>query len=223
MIKRGSDEERARQARARHGDDGYPMQLGPQEAQSQPVAPRTGGGVQAECTARPPDHVKRPRARSEEQPDPRRPLYDPAMIYRFARAIAELFPFLAFAFFVGAFFVALAFTVLYPIVPIILLMVSIPLLVLAVAFARVLRFVERTAAKRGLRRDRCPACDEGLERYTMAGEPLKECVRCQRVFDATGAIWQRTHSLPLDTPREAASADAKDDQHARNGGQLHAG
>jgi hypothetical protein len=112
------------------------------------------------------------------------------MLYRFFRAVAELFPFVCFALFTAAFFTAFAFTVIYPIVPLLLLIVSIFALVLCVATSRVLRFFERTAALRRLRRDACPACAAALQRYRVAESDVAECTDCGRVFDADGSIWE---------------------------------
>jgi hypothetical protein len=86
------------------------------------------------------------------------------MLYRFLRGLNEIYGVTVLFCFIGAFFIAFAFTLIYPIVPLLMLISSIFLVVIARGAFMVMRHVECTVARRGIARGACPACDEPLAR-----------------------------------------------------------
>lgn len=121
------------------------------------------------------------------------------MLYRFARAFNELYGVTVFALFVAAFLVAFAFTLVYPIVPIVLLFVSIFAVVFFTGLNRLLRSVERTLARRGLSRGRCPACAASLAPVDLPGGAGLDCSGCARIFRPSGELWLGDPDAPVET------------------------
>lgn len=121
------------------------------------------------------------------------------MLYRFARAFNELYGVTVFALFVAAFLVAFAFTLIYPIVPIVLLFVSIFAVVAFTGLNRLLRSVERGLARRGLDRGRCPACRATLAPIDLPGERGLDCTGCGRIFRTGGELWLGDPDEPVET------------------------
>ena len=131
--------------------------------------------------------------------------YHSTMLYRIARAVAEAFKFIAFGGFVLAFFVALAFVFILPIVPLFLIIASPFCLVLCWIASDLLSVTEKAVARRGLRRSTCPACFHPLERFEVEGEPIHECVQCRRIFESDGDIWQPSPDAAAARPTSAAA------------------
>lgn len=120
------------------------------------------------------------------------------MVYRFIRAFNELYGVTIFAGFVLAFFIAFAM-MLYPIVAIVMLIAAIYLVVVFWALGRVLRAVERRVARRGIARDRCPACGGRLERFSLpevADAEIHDCSECSRAYLPNGDQWTPDRAPP---------------------------
>jgi hypothetical protein len=120
------------------------------------------------------------------------------MLYRFARAFNELYGITVFALFVMAFLVAFAFTLVYPIVPIVLLFTSIFAVVFFTGLNRLLRAVERRLARRGLERGTCPACREPLAPVDLPDGPGLDCTGCARIFRPGGELWLGDPDAPVE-------------------------
>ncbi|MBL9121126.1 MAG: zf-TFIIB domain-containing protein [Phycisphaerae bacterium] len=125
------------------------------------------------------------------------------MLYRIARAVAEAFKFVAFGGFVVAFFVAFAFVFILPVVPLFLIISAPFVLVLCWIASDLLGALEQAIARRSLRRGKCPACENGIERFRFDGQEIHECGHCRRIFESDGDIWQRSPDAP---PREPADS-----------------
>ncbi|MSR41281.1 MAG: hypothetical protein EXS10_05185 [Phycisphaerales bacterium] len=119
-----------------------------------------------------------------------------AMLYRFTHALANIYGFIAFGGFVALFLIAFAFTVLYPIVPIILIMIAPFAAVAAVGGSRLLRVAERFFARRKLASAHCPHCDGACaastsidaEADSIVPVSVLVCSRCARAFIASGRV-----------------------------------
>ena len=122
--------------------------------------------------------------------------YDSPMLYRLTRAINEYYGVVVLGFFVLAFFIALAFTVIFPIVPFVLLFLCLFLVVFFSMVSKVLRAIERLIARRSLRKGRCPACQGELIDVAGDGELMHECVPCGWLLRANGEEWQRDPDGP---------------------------
>ena len=120
------------------------------------------------------------------------------MLYRFVRGFNELYGITVFALFVGAFLVAFAFTLVYPIVPIVLLFVSIFAVVGFTGLNRLLRAIERGLARRGLERGCCPACRSTLVPIDLPGEAGLDCSGCARIFRPGGELWLGDPDAPIE-------------------------
>lgn len=109
------------------------------------------------------------------------------MLYRFVRGLNEIYGVTVLFMFIAAFFIAFAFTLIYPIVPIILLFSSIFLVVILRSAFVAMRAAERGIARASLGRGVCPACATGCDELRVGEQVVKECPGCRRVFAATGA------------------------------------
>jgi len=109
------------------------------------------------------------------------------MIYRFLRGFNEIYPVAVLFAFIAAFFVAFAFTVIYPLVPIILIISSVFLVVIARVTFLVLRHFERGIALASLRNGKCPACATACDVLRVGESRVQECPSCRRIFDEMGA------------------------------------
>ena len=131
------------------------------------------------------------------------------MLYRFFRGLVELYGAVALAAFIALFFIAFAFTVLYPIVPIVLIMVAPFAAVTAVGGSRLLRMVERFFARKKLAMARCPQCEGGLEERQLLDPESDDhaeatclvCEQCQRAFIVSGRCF------PLKVQTASSSPD----------------
>jgi hypothetical protein len=111
------------------------------------------------------------------------------MLYRAIRAVNEHFALGVFGFFVLLFFVALAFTFIYPIVPLVLVFFSLFLVVFFWLIFKAMGGMARSMARRWMRSGQCPACDGKLIAMEAHGERLQECDNCRRAFMTNGDEW----------------------------------
>lgn len=128
------------------------------------------------------------------------------MLYRFARAFNELYGVTVFALFVAAFLVAFAFTLIYPIVPIVLLFLSIFAVVAFTGLNRILRAIERALARRGLSRGVCPACRSALAPIDLPGGAGHDCLGCARIFRPGGELWLGDPDEPVESTPSGVQA-----------------
>ncbi len=116
------------------------------------------------------------------------------MLYRFTHALAEMYGFVAFGCFVALFLIAFAFTVLYPIVPIVLIMLAPFAAVVAVGGSRLLRVIEQYLARRKLGAGDCPYCGGKCEPHEQVDTesdderpvPALSCTHCNRAYIGSG-------------------------------------
>jgi hypothetical protein len=120
------------------------------------------------------------------------------MLYRFLRGLNEIYGVTVLFCFIAAFFVAFAFTLIYPIVPLLMLISSIFLVVLARGVFLVLRGLERRTAIAGIRRGSCPACATRFDAILVGERRVHECPGCRRIFDESGDPY-----VPQETPEDA--------------------
>ncbi|MFM7133298.1 MAG: hypothetical protein ACKO0W_03170 [Planctomycetota bacterium] len=124
------------------------------------------------------------------------------MLYRFVRGLNEIYGVTVLFMFIAAFFIAFAFTLIYPIVPIILLFSSIFLVVILRGAFILMRATERGLARSALARGACPACATRCDEMRVGEETVQECPGCRRVFAANGAPF-----VPEDSPEPAQAAN----------------
>lgn len=120
------------------------------------------------------------------------------MLYRFIRGLNEIYGVTVLFCFIAAFFVAFAFTVIYPIVPLVMLISSIFLVVAARAAFVVMRAVERSIARGGIARGACPACAAKLDAILVGERRVHECPGCRRIFAETGDPY-----VPQESPEDS--------------------
>ena len=109
------------------------------------------------------------------------------MLYRFLRGFNEIYPVTVLFAFIAAFFVAFAFTVIYPLVPIILIISSVFLVVIARVVFLVMQRFERGVALSSLRKGKCPACATECDVLRVGESRVQECPVCRRIYDEVGA------------------------------------
>lgn len=120
------------------------------------------------------------------------------MLYRILRGINEIYGVTVLFLFIGAFFVAFAFTVIYPLVPIVLLISSIFFVVGFRLVFLALRGAERRVARSALGRGGCPACSARCDAILVGQRRVHECPGCRRVFDEFGDPY-----IPQEVPEDA--------------------
>ncbi|MEY3142369.1 MAG: hypothetical protein RLY21_862 [Planctomycetota bacterium] len=108
------------------------------------------------------------------------------MLYRFLRGLNEIYGVTVLFCFIAAFFVAFAFTLIYPIVPLVMLISSIFLVVIARGVFLTLRWLERRVATAGIRKGECPACSAKFDAILVGERRVHECPGCRRIFDEVG-------------------------------------
>jgi hypothetical protein len=123
------------------------------------------------------------------------------MLYRFLRGLNEIYGVTVLFCFIGAFFIAFLFTLIYPIVPLLMLISSIFLVVIARGAFMVMRHVECTVARRGIARGACPACDEPLDAVLVGERRVHECPGCRRIFGEDGMPY-----VPQEVPEDAGKS-----------------
>lgn len=109
------------------------------------------------------------------------------MLYRFVRGFNEIYGVTVLFLFIGAFFVAFACTLIYPLIPIVMLISSIFLVVIARVTFVVLRALEERIARAALSAGRCPACGTSCDAVRVGERRVHECPGCRRVFAESGA------------------------------------
>lgn len=120
------------------------------------------------------------------------------MLYRFLRGLNEIYGVTVLFCFIAAFFVAFAFTLIYPIVPLVMLISSIFLVVIARVVFLVLRRMERGVALSGIRQGTCPACSTKFDAILVGERRVHECPGCRRIFDESGDPY-----VPQENPEDA--------------------
>ena len=121
------------------------------------------------------------------------------MLYRFLRGLNEIYGVTVLFCFIAAFFVAFAFTLIYPIVPLVMLISSIFLVVIARGVFLALRWFERRVATAGIRKGECPACSAKFDAILVGERRVHECPGCRRIFDELGDPY-----VPQENPEDAA-------------------
>jgi hypothetical protein len=132
------------------------------------------------------------------------------MLYRLLRGFNEIYPIAVLFAFIAAFFVAFAFTVIYPLVPIILIISSVFLVVIARVTFLVMRGFERRLALAALRNDRCPACSTGCDAVRVGERRVLECPGCRRCYAEDGAPYvpqERTEDAEKPASFERVESD----------------
>ncbi len=117
------------------------------------------------------------------------------MRYRLLTGLIEIYGVSVLFCFIAAFFVALAFTVIYPLVPIVLIIGS----VFMVIFARVgflaMRATQQRLARTALNKGRCPQCSASCDAHTVGESCVFKCSECKREFAHTGALYEAVESV----------------------------
>lgn len=121
------------------------------------------------------------------------------MLYRFLRGLNEIYGVTVLFCFIAAFFVAFAFTLIYPIVPLVMLISSIFLVVLARGVFLAMRWLERRVATAGIRKGECPACSSKFDAILVGERRVYECPGCRRIFDEVGDPY-----VPQENPEDAS-------------------
>jgi hypothetical protein len=108
------------------------------------------------------------------------------MLYRFLRGINEIYPKACLLLFIGLFLVAFAFTMVYPLVPIVLIISSVYLVVVVRCGYLALKWAELKVARNALVQGRCPACGVRCDKRQVAERSVHDCPGCRRGFTDTG-------------------------------------
>ena len=111
------------------------------------------------------------------------------MLYRIFRGITEIYGRVWLFIFIGMFFVALAFTVIYPLVPIVMIISSVFLVVIVRCGYLTLKWAECGLAREALGAGNCPACRAKADAECVGEERVHECPGCRRVYDAKGDVY----------------------------------
>lgn len=129
----------------------------------------------------------------------RRDAYAPPMLYRILRGVTEIYGVTWLAIFILMFFVAFAFTLIYPLVPIVMIISSVFLVVLVRCGYLGLKWGELAVARGALGSGACPACSTRCDALRVGEQRVLECPACRRVFEDSGEIY---------TPASSESAPA---------------
>lgn len=111
------------------------------------------------------------------------------MIYRILRGITEVYGVTWLVIFIAMFFVAFAFTVIYPLVPIVMIISSVFLVVFVRCGYLGLKWAELKVARAALGTGRCPACRAACDALRVGEHRVLECPGCRRVFEESGEIY----------------------------------
>ena len=122
------------------------------------------------------------------------------MIYRILNGITHIYPYAALGLFVLLAVIAFAFTVIYPLVPIVLMISSIFLVVFVRCGYLALKWVELKLAMESLSTGSCPACGTRCDALRVGERRIQECPGCRRVFDDKGEPY---------VPSDASSSEAE--------------
>lgn len=108
------------------------------------------------------------------------------MLYRILSGITHIYPSVALGLFVLLAVIAFAFTMIYPLVPIVLMISSIFLVVFVRCGYLALKWLERRLAMESLSRGACPACGTVCDALRVGERRVQECPGCRRAFDERG-------------------------------------
>lgn len=108
------------------------------------------------------------------------------MLYRIFRGINEVYPAIWLGIFILLAIVAFAFTVIYPIVPIVLVISSVFLVVGVRCGYLGLKWIELTLAREALGAGNCPACRSACDALRIGPRRVLECQGCRRAFEENG-------------------------------------
>ncbi len=111
------------------------------------------------------------------------------MLYRIFRGINEVYPAVWLGIFMLLAIVAFAFTVIYPIVPIVLVISSVFLVVGVRCGYLGLKWVEHKLAREALAGGNCPACRAECDALRIGARRVLECQGCRRAFEENGEIY----------------------------------
>ena len=108
------------------------------------------------------------------------------MLYRVFRGITEVYPTVWLGIFMLLAVVAFAFTVIYPVVPIVLVISSVFLVVAVRCGYLALKWCELRVARASLGQGLCPACRAPCDALRVGSRRVLECPGCRRAFEADG-------------------------------------
>ncbi|MEY4119568.1 MAG: hypothetical protein RLZZ116_2896 [Planctomycetota bacterium] len=108
------------------------------------------------------------------------------MLYRIFRGINEVYPAVWLGIFMLLAIVAFAFTVIYPIVPIVLVISSVFLVVGVRCGYLALKWIEHKLAREALAGGNCPACRADCDALRIGSRRVLECQGCRRAFEENG-------------------------------------
>jgi hypothetical protein len=133
------------------------------------------------------------------------------MIYRILRGITEIYGITWLVIFIAMFFVAFAFTVIYPLVPIVMIISSVLLVVGVRCGYLALKWSELRVARGALAGGTCPACRTACDALRVGERRIQECPGCRRVFEESGEIYvapPAEQEPPASFERSAAATEA---------------
>jgi hypothetical protein len=119
------------------------------------------------------------------------------MVYRFLRGINEIYGVTVLFVFIALFLIALAFTVIYPLVPIVLMISSIFLVVFVRLVYLGLKAAELMLARESLGMGQCPACSTKCDALRVGERRVLECPRCRRGYQESGELY-----VPQEVPED---------------------
>ena len=129
------------------------------------------------------------------------------MRYRLITGLIEIYGVSILFCFIAAFFIAFAFTVIYPLVPIVLIIGS----VFMVIFARVgflaMRATQHRLARTALGKGVCPQCAARSDARMVGESRVFKCSGCAREFAHTGAAYQAAESVDETTSTSMQQID----------------
>jgi hypothetical protein len=108
------------------------------------------------------------------------------MLYRILRGITEVYPAVWLGIFMLLAVIAFAFTVIYPLVPIVLVISSVFLVVAVRCGYLALKWIEHRLAREALVAGACPACRTACDALRIGSRRVLECPGCRRAFEENG-------------------------------------
>lgn len=111
------------------------------------------------------------------------------MLYRILNGITHIYPYAALSLFVLLAVIAFAFTMIYPLVPIVLMIGSIFLVVFVRCGYLALKWIELKLAMESLAGGACPACGTRCDALRVGERRVQECPGCRRAYDEKGEIF----------------------------------
>lgn len=108
------------------------------------------------------------------------------MLYRILHGIVKIYAPVWFAIFLGLAAIAMLFTVIYPLVPIVLIISSVFLVVGVRCGYLVLKWLELKLAMEKLSVGLCPACGARCDAIRIGERRVQECPGCRQAYDEKG-------------------------------------